>query len=70
MSGVEQPDPEQIAIFARQSPAQKLVILRRLRNEVLDLKEAWPRQQHPDEDDEAIRRRLRAWQLHGLRPST
>jgi hypothetical protein len=65
MRRFEHPDPEQVAIFARQSPAQKLEILRRLRSEVLSLKEAWLRRQHPDEDDDAIRRRLRAWQLHG-----
>lgn len=37
----------------------------RLREDALALKEAWLRERHPEEDDAAIRRRLRAWQLHG-----
>ena len=51
--------------LARLAPEQKLEVARRLREEALAIKESWLRTQHPDEDDTAIRRRLRAWQLHG-----
>jgi hypothetical protein len=61
----DRPDPEQMKIFARMDPAQKLRVARRLWEDALALKEAWLRQLHPDEDDATIRRRLRAWQLHG-----
>jgi hypothetical protein len=50
-------------VLARLTPEQKLEIARRLREDALHLKEAWLRQQHPDEDD--ARTRLRAWQLYG-----
>jgi len=46
-------------------PERKLELARRVREDVLVLKVAWLRQRHPDEDEGAIRRRLRAWQLHG-----
>jgi hypothetical protein len=46
-------------------PERKLELARRVREEVLALKAAWLRQRHPDEDEGAIQRRLRAWQLHG-----
>lgn len=65
MSAADRPDPAQMQIFARMSPEQKLALMRRVRDEALALKEAWLRAQRPDEDDAAIRRRLRAWQLHG-----
>jgi len=65
VSATDRPDPEQMRIFRRLDPAAKLEIARGLREEALALKEAWLRAQHPDEDDEAIRRRLRAWQLYG-----
>jgi hypothetical protein len=52
-------------ILARQGPEAKLAVAQRLREDALALKEAWLRQRHPGEDDGAIRRRLRAWQLHG-----
>jgi hypothetical protein len=51
--------------LARLAPEQRLEVARRLREEALAIKESWLRTQHPDEDDTAIRRRLRAWQLHG-----
>jgi hypothetical protein len=59
------PDLEQMRIFARMPPERKLELARRVREDVLVLKVAWLRQRHPDEDEGAIRRRLRAWQLHG-----
>jgi len=65
VSTTDRPDPEQMEILAGLDPAAKLEIARRLREEALALKEAWLRAQHPDEDDGAIRRRLRAWQLYG-----
>jgi hypothetical protein len=52
-------------IFAAMSPERKLEVAWRIREEALALKEAWLRQQHPQESDAQIRRRLRAWQLHG-----
>jgi len=61
----DRPDPEQMRVLARLDPEAKLAVAQRLREEALALKEAWLRQQHPDEGDEAIHRRLRAWQLHG-----
>jgi hypothetical protein len=61
----ERPDPEQMRIFARMTAEQKLALARRVRDGALALKEAWLREQHPDEDGATIRRRLRAWQLHG-----
>lgn len=65
VSAADRPDPEQMRILARLSPAQKLAVARRLREDALALKEAWLRQRHPDEDEAAIHERLRAWQLHG-----
>jgi hypothetical protein len=65
MSAADRPDPEQMRVFARLDPETKLAIAGRLREEALALKEAWLRVQHPGEDDASIRRRLRAWQLHG-----
>jgi hypothetical protein len=59
------PDPEQLRLLARLTPEQKLEIARRLREDALRLKEAWLREQHPEEDDAAIAKRLRAWQLYG-----
>ena len=61
----DRPDPEQMRILARFDPEAKLAVARRLRDDALALKEAWLRQRHPGEDDTAIRRRLRAWQLYG-----
>lgn len=65
MSAADRPDPAQMRVLARLSPERKLEIARRLREEALALKAAWLRERHPDEDEAAIRRRLRAWQLHG-----
>lgn len=65
MSASDRPDPEQLRVLARLSPAQKLAVARRLREDALALKAAWLREQHPDEGEDAIQRRLRAWQLHG-----
>lgn len=65
VSAADRPDPEQMRVLARLSPARKLEVARRLREDALALEEAWLRQRHPDEDDAAIRKRLRAWQLHG-----
>lgn len=65
MSDADRPDPDQMRIFARLDPETKLAIAGRLREEALALKEAWLRQQHPNEDDASIRQRLRAWQLYG-----
>lgn len=65
MCADDRPDPAQMRILARLAPAQKLEIARGLRDEALELEAAWLRQQHPDEDEADIRRRLRAWQLHG-----
>jgi hypothetical protein len=61
----DRPDPEQMRIFARMGPERKLELARRLREEMLELKAAWLRELHPDEDAASLRRRLRAWQLHG-----
>jgi hypothetical protein len=65
MATPDRPDPEQMRILARLSPAAKLEIARRLREEALVMKEAWLRVQHPEDDDDSIRRRLRAWQWYG-----
>ena len=65
MSSADHPDPQQMRVLARLGPEQKLAVARRLREEALALKESWLRTQHPDEDDTAIRKRLRAWQVHG-----
>lgn len=65
MSATEHPDPDQMRILSQLDPAAKLEIARGLREEALALKEAWLRGRHPDEDDAAIRRRLRGWQLYG-----
>lgn len=65
MSAGDRPDPVQMRILARLGPEQKLAVARRLREDALALKAAWLRQRHPDEDEAALRRRLRAWQLHG-----
>ena len=65
MSSADRPDPQQMRVLARLAPERKLEVARRLREEALALKESWLRTRHPDEDDTAIRRRLRAWQLHG-----
>lgn len=60
-----QPDAEQMRILAALDPETKLEVGRRLRADALALKEAWLRERHADEDEASIRRRLRAWQLHG-----
>jgi hypothetical protein len=65
MRAVDRPDPHQMRILAGLDPAAKLEVARRLREDALALKEAWLRDRHPEEDEDAIRRRLRAWQLHG-----
>ncbi|TMA36104.1 MAG: hypothetical protein E6J87_01640 [Deltaproteobacteria bacterium] len=65
MSATDRPDPEQMRILARLDPEAKLAVARRLREDALALEEAWLRERHPEEDDAAIRRRLRAWQLYG-----
>lgn len=65
MDASDRPDPVQMRIFAAMTPAQKLALIERIRAEALSLKEAWLRQQHAGENDDAIRRRLRAWQIHG-----
>jgi hypothetical protein len=61
----DRPDPEQMRILAAKDPETKLALARRLREDALALKEAWLRECHPAEGDAVIRRRLRAWQLHG-----
>jgi hypothetical protein len=65
VNAADRPDPEQMRILAGLDPEAKLAVARRLREGALALKEAWLRDRHPEEEDAAIRRRLRAWQLHG-----
>lgn len=65
MPCADRPDPEQLRILAALSPREKLEVARRLREEALALKAAWLRRRHPDEDEDTLRRRLRAWQIHG-----
>jgi len=65
MDSDDRPDPRQMAIFERMTPDQKLVLIGRLRDDALELKRAWLRQCHPEETQEQIQRRLRAWQLYG-----
>jgi hypothetical protein len=65
MNATDHPDPAQMRILARLDAETKLAVVQRLRDDALALKEAWLREQHPNEDDAAIRRRLRAWQLYG-----
>ncbi len=59
------PDPEQMRILARLAPEAKLAVARRLWEDAIALEAAWLRERHPEEGDDAILRRLRAWQLHG-----
>jgi hypothetical protein len=61
----ESPDPRQLAIFLRMTPHQKLVLIGRLGEDAVALKESWLRQRHPSEGAKQIRKRLRAWQLYG-----
>lgn len=65
MSAADRPDPEQMRILARMDPRRKLEVARRLREDALALKAAYLRERHPGEDEATLRRRLRAWQLHG-----
>ncbi len=65
VAGQERTDPEQMRIVTGLHPERKLAVARRLWEDALALKEAWLRERHPEDDDQAIRRRLRAWQLHG-----
>ena len=65
VSAADWPDPEQMRILARLDPERKLQIARRLLEDARALKEAWLRQLHPNDDDATVRRRLRAWRLHG-----
>jgi hypothetical protein len=65
VQATDRPDPDQMRILAGLDPEAKLAVARRLREDALALKEAWLRERHPEDDDDAIRRRLRAWQLHG-----
>ena len=65
MDAEDRPDPRQMAIFRRMSSRQKLELISRLREDALALKAAWLRQQHPDEGEDRIRARLRAWQMYG-----
>jgi hypothetical protein len=65
VSALDLPDPEQMRILAALDPEAKLAVARRLREDAFALKEAWLRERHPEGDDGAIARRLRAWQLHG-----
>ena len=58
-------DPRQIEIWRQMSMQQKLDLIIRIHDEALELKGAWLRQQHPLDDEDTIRRRLRAWQLYG-----
>ena len=65
MSATDRPDPDQMRILARLDAEAKLAVARQLREDAFALKEAWLRQHHPEDDDDAIHRRLRAWQIHG-----
>lgn len=65
MSAEDRPDPDQMRVLSALSAESKLAVAQRLREDALALKEAWLRERHPGEDDVAIRRRLRAWQIHG-----
>ncbi len=65
MSAADRPDAEQMRILAGLDAETKLAVAQRMREDALALKEAWLRECYPEEDDAAIRRRLRAWQLHG-----
>jgi hypothetical protein len=65
MSATERPDPAQMRILARLDAEAKLAVARRLFEDALALEEAWLRERHPEDDDTAIRRRLRAWRIHG-----
>lgn len=65
MALTDRPDPMQMRILARLDAETKLAVAQRLRDDALALKEAWLREQHPEDDDAAVHRRLRAWQLYG-----
>jgi hypothetical protein len=65
MEAHDQPDPRQLAIFNQMTPHQKLALIGRLRDDALRLKAMWLRQQHPNENEEQMRKRLRSWQLYG-----
>ena len=65
MTATDRPDPAQMRIFARLDAEAKLEVARRLCEDAIALKEAWLREQHPEDDDAAIQRRLRAWRIHG-----
>jgi len=65
MTATDRPDPQQMRILAQLDGEAKLAVAQRLREDAFALKEAWLREQHPEDDDAAIHRRLRAWQLYG-----
>ncbi len=65
MKSDDQPDPRQLAIFKRMTPHEKLALIGRLREDALALKLSWLRKCHPDENEQQLQRRLRAWQLYG-----
>jgi hypothetical protein len=50
----EQPSPEQIAIYRRMTPGQRLAIGEQLFWMARRLKAAWLRSQHPDWSEETI----------------
>lgn len=65
MAALDHPDPAQMRILARLSAERKLAVARRLYEDAIQLKQAWLRTRHLDDDEAAIQKRLRAWQLHG-----
>jgi len=65
MNSDDRPDPRQLAIFERMTPHEKLALVARLSEDAHALKRSWLRSVHPDEDEQQIQRRLRAWQLYG-----
>jgi hypothetical protein len=55
----EQPSPEQLAIFRRMTPEQRLSLAEQLYWSARELKAAWLRSQHTDWSEEQIAREVR-----------
>jgi hypothetical protein len=67
MSDDDRPDPAQMEVFRRMSPAERIRLAFRLREDAIRLRRAALRAEHPGATDAQLDARIREWCTNGDR---